>query len=175
MNWYGCFDASRYYISYRNASSPYWTSVGVGNVTSTQITNLLPSTTYYFRVQCANGIGIGQYGASMTVTTPNDEGYLACITHTSVHFVCNKCVYGCMHVGVKIHAHPCTTCMHAVRALLSYIYTDKSLSTLSVPAQPCVYCIISMTVCVSWSICYISIRVSRRVQTKFFIYTYILD
>jgi hypothetical protein len=48
VSWSTCSRASKYYIDYRRSSSSYWMTVEVGNVRSTQITNLLPSTTYYF-------------------------------------------------------------------------------------------------------------------------------
>jgi hypothetical protein len=44
VSWSSCSRASRYYIDYRRSSSSYWMTVEVGNVRSTQITNLLPSS-----------------------------------------------------------------------------------------------------------------------------------
>jgi hypothetical protein len=50
VSWSSCSRASRYYIDYRRSSSSYWMTVEVGNVRSTQITNLLPSTTYQYNI-----------------------------------------------------------------------------------------------------------------------------
>ena len=122
ISWSSCSGATRYYIDYKRSSSSYWMTVEVGNVISTRITNLVPSTTYYFRVQCANSTDRGWFSSTRNANTPPDPGM-------------------CCHVSVPISVTVMKTvfnlCVHS--SLNSYNLCDSKISIS--------YCIMEMFRC----------------------------
>ena len=67
VSWSACSGAQRYYVSYRRSESLPWTIIETPG-TSVTISNLLPSNTYQFRVQCEDAIGRSSFSSIKSYT-----------------------------------------------------------------------------------------------------------